>query len=1502
LLKGATSDNTPGSTPQKGHVKPADTVNDTAVVGEARDQSPPKKRARQAQHEADSRTSPAVNVQSSASTSANAPVSELETHSSATGPPPETTVTASSKKVARISAEEYVLKQKPKEIKRDSSSIAGKKNGKSKAMAAAEADFEVASASSADADGNVPMEEVSTTAAPASTPSNSFMATAPETTGIANKQATSTGIASNDDRSQTDPTPAIPASSKKATKGSKAKQLSESAAPILSNETVPVASSSISEAEPALASTSGDNLNSTQPSPPQTNDSTVEIASDPSASSTSSSSLPTTPQSTKKGKARSKKAETPKPAKLSMVQEILQRQRERLAAEAAAKTSPGQGSATGVTSGANKSTPSPREDPSNEENPDPAQTSGGDKSGSDIEMDEPAASPAPISPVAVQEDIVMDEEEEVNSQPPSQPEDKEASPAPETSAQVLVPETIQPDPEPVAEIDRIESASIADDSDVIAETVALEAASTESTTTPATAMALGSKKARSSKGGKSKVEVPCNICLRTPWHYQKDCPEVKAGAENLKYLLSARQDQHNSIVEDDGDSHFAQSVEAIQEWIERLEKIAGKVQGVPGVSKIGNAFRPRSPIGVMGAKDGSTYDLKERSFSKQPFMKETSQPKESVEVEVADISNVVSSPESINITLSNGQGESSQSGPSSLPSPAQGTSTTATATAVATPPESPAAVPDTFNFPPIHLKALQKSRRTGSTSGLSVSDAYIETEPSDDSSSDEDEDEDQASGHDENDAEDTKSGSDSESSSAISSDSDDSFESATSRVAMPANPSEAITFSLTRELSEREKKKARLSAAKMQPVSFDEASVIEEDDEEDNEDEDGGSPSLPPPARLPRNRADSDSSIGDYGDDASRRSSMSDTASPIRRQAPPVIASSSVAPKTPNTDSDAEVESVTSENGDEGIDVPMDDSDATPALADPIADDNDDTEDEPSAEADADPIADSMDSSATKSSRSFREIDGIAASSPEMDDAGSKAVQQGIADEEDDTSSVVEDGEAGSEVASLAPPPVPTQSLSQARRTRRQSSQAQSQASQIATEATAPSVPTSSRTRRQSSQAQSQASQTPAEVAAPTPNTIGVRRSSRNSVPPQDVSAPAPVTRLRSVSREVQEKTPPPPSRSTRSTSRSRVSMSPSVAPRSPATPRTRRVSATQQPINGQEDETPKQVMSFPPHPGIPQLTRKTATRQTRQTRSSQVNQLDSSLPIIKESDSSQSQPYSAAIDGQTQSTPVRRSTRASPSPLFMTQGSQIPATQFYNPLPETIPEEASSPPSSAQIPKPRRNAKASIGERGSSPIAEAEETGTESEQEEEGTTTPRAEIPPPPSQLPSTQSIKENGNGDTATDDVESLDADGDIEMNDNDDAESQVSDAEADDEEEEDDIPDIPLPTLRRTPASQPAPSGTQYTGLSSLPLDLLRSAKTYMFSSANKKGDPITPSGPMRNGTRSKAMGVESDDDSGESSDSSAGEVEPPSALKGRFVSGGVKKKAASQPMSW
>ena len=531
--------------------------------------------------------------------------------------------------------------------------------------------------------------------------------------------------------------------------------------------------------------------------------------------------------------------------------------------------------------------------------------------------------------------------------------------------------------------------------------------------------------------------------------------------------------------------------------------IAGKVNGVKK-----DGFKARSPVKVMGNKEGLRLDLNAVE-TKKGRRKSAALPESEAVNETTQVAETTAAPATTTTS----------------PTPLDSAQATESDPAAQSPPESrpesPMAVPDTYNFPPIHLRAMQKSRRPGSLSGLSVSDAIIETEPSDDSSSEDEADEND--GHDSDTSSVVSESTDSDTDTDSDSDSDGS-DSGSSRVVMPSDPSDAMKFSLTRDLSEREKKKARLSAAKMQPVTFDLESVVD-DGENDNLET---SPSPIKAASRSMARTGSDSSIGDFGDGDSRRSSIDSAATaPYRSQAPPVIASSAL-PRSPSIGSDLE-----------SIEDPPEPTpnDNTPTDEDEINEDTpsgvvpaEEAVEESEAEAEAEAP---VEISSGQRSRSFREMDGMAASSPDLDDsAGLEAVQQGI-DEEDDNVSVNANVNGDSQTASSNP--VATQSLSQARRTR------------------------------------SSASVVPDDNVI-VPASQPLRRSSRTSISatPQDLPR-----RLRSVSRDVVERTPPPPARSTRSRSQSQV-------PPSPSTPKARRASRTMVSDLEAEEETPKQVCPLP--------------------------------------------------------------------------------------------------------------------------------------------------------------------------------------------------------------------------------------------------------------------------------------------------------------------------------
>ena len=598
---------------------------------------------------------------------------------------------------------------------------------------------------------------------------------------------------------------------------------------------------------------------------------------------------------------------------------------------------------------------------------------------------------------------------------------------------------------------------------------------------------------------------------------------MKAGLENLRYLLVARQDQQSSVRDGEDGSIFAESVALIEVWIRRFTEIANKVEGVSEES----AFKPRSPFKVMGTKTGQTIDLnapaKPSGLVRGNRQQAATPPPAPVASTDSDV--IMASPEPVLDTSNNDQVMSEDTS-----SPANGASPVKDQTT----PSPPEPVPDSqiSSLPAIHLKAMlkmQKSRRTGSLSGLSVSDAFIETEPSDESSSDSDED----GGADEDD-EDTRSDAGSEvsssssmisSSSAVSSDSDNTTASATSRVPMPTNPSNAISYSLTRELSEREKKKARLSAAKMVPVAYDAQSLV---DDADGDVDESSEPPSPVKPRLTYARAGSESSIGDFGDDTSRRSSLDSTGQPpYMSQAPPIIASSSTQDVVPEPSQDG------MEPGNSEDRRSSRASSAVPANeSQPVKDIVQSTDERMSVDPTPTPETEATKTPRTVS-RNFRSLRDVAGSSPDIDDSpGAQAVRQGIAEDEGSIDIEMD----GSTIDSDRPLPVATQIIP---------------LSQIH------SAPTES----------SNGMKTPEEDRpGPIIPSSQPRRSSRTSVSASPAQSgrqsPGPDTprrRLRSASRDLNgsDSVPPPSARSTRSVSRSKTSMSPSTSTNTLNTPST---------------------------------------------------------------------------------------------------------------------------------------------------------------------------------------------------------------------------------------------------------------------------------------------------------------------------------------------------------
>lgn len=600
-------------------------------------------------------------------------------------------------------------------------------------------------------------------------------------------------------------------------------------------------------------------------------------------------------------------------------------------------------------------------------------------------------------------------------------------------------------------------------------TIEVDVAASASASAPNSTSTAKSGTMRYNKGGPSRgksASVPCIICLKVPDHLQKDCPDVKAGSATLRALLMARQEQQAALNPEDDGSTLVASIEAIEEWLERTDKIANKVEGVKK-----SEFRPRSPLKIMGSKTGESVDLnapapilltKEKPKGKKAVSPSPPPPTVSATAQ-GDIE--MASPESTNVDLDGPHIDSAQPSPSAPDTP-----------------ETPLSEQDAPYYPPIHLRAMQKARRPGSHSGLSVLDAIIETEPSDESSSDDD-DIDQGENGSEQEidgAETDEDGSSTplSSSSVISSDSDSdqSVASATSRVPLPTNPSLAMSFSLTRELSAREKKKARLSAAKMHPVAFDDVSASDNEEDEADIDE----PSPPPSPVRPRQsqiRAASESSIGDYDDGMSRESSIDSTIeTPYQSQAPPVIASSLPPPvqsPSPTPDADARRAASTQTS-------PRGSSTVSHTSATQMQPDHAGSRRSRSASSTQPASQSQTQTQSTRSTRSgrFQAIAEDAESNAGVDESpGAQAVLQGIAEEETSPLAFTQE---------LSLPngrePVATQTLSQS--TPRKGARTAQQNSPI-------DSPRAQRAASASSSAQSTASFRSAGSASPPPSTHG---------------------------------------------------------------------------------------------------------------------------------------------------------------------------------------------------------------------------------------------------------------------------------------------------------------------------------------------------------------------------------------------------------------------------
>ncbi|ORY33684.1 hypothetical protein BCR39DRAFT_263127 [Naematelia encephala] len=346
----------------------------------------------------------------------------------------------------------------------------------------------------------------------------------------------------------------------------------------------------------------------------------------------------------------------------------------------------------------------------------------------------------------------------------------------------------------------------------------------------------------------------CAICLASQTHLQKDCPVVKDGLESLQRVLAEREEEaeksQGSLAAD-----FAPSIEAIKNWIQRLTNLKKRV--ISGAqTQSGGSWT--SPVRLV--HDAATPSPELPS------------------VPTATVSPInLISPSSVeptnDLTEDAGKHESASNAldpPNSPPSD----------TSFHTPASAPTSTAGEQFLPQIHLRALQRPRKAGSLSGLSVSDARIETEDSasesesgsDSASVDNDEQlesEDDESSDEEN-ADSKSATSDTESLSEAASESGSESNESDDGRSVPSDPEQALQHFMSKPLSRKEQETARLSAIHL-PASTPLVEAVDpSSDSEESASDDAEPQALPAGSR---NRAESVSSIGDFGDAASQASS-----------------------------------------------------------------------------------------------------------------------------------------------------------------------------------------------------------------------------------------------------------------------------------------------------------------------------------------------------------------------------------------------------------------------------------------------------------------------------------------------------------------------------------------------------------------------------------------------------------------------------------------------------
>lgn len=821
------------------------------------------------------------------------------------------------------------------------------------------------------------------------------------------------------------------------------------------------------------------------------------------------------------------------------------------------------------------------------------------------------------------------------------------------------------------------------------------------------------------------------------------------------------------------------------------------------------------------------------------------------------------------------------SSPAAVPPPGPAIETESSASESSkspSPPPPKAPSPPVPTFPPIYHKAL--SRKAGSTSGLSVSDAVIETGSSASESS-EDEDGSLESG--------SGSGSESETESessvsekgrnAMSRSRSTSISSSTSSSSpsppppdlSKLDPQAALRHFLTAPLSQKQRRAARDSAAHMQAVDTHDVEVEEASEVESDEDKMNTS--------FSRNRMDDEESlVGEFEDDEKEEDELEDVEEP--RDEPPALSQVRQSDDEMQVDmeesqsmleqqeSELQPKSSGQEEKETGIDV-------TETEAVPM--DVDEQEQSP-LEITQSPSASSQLSFHEGSRQSFNDLAALASPSTQHHELpGDAAVREAIAEDE----ALVRDAmRQGDDVLlkqglpnGVQEPVVMQQLMSPPSSVADREDEIEpSPATQLVQrfedeEGPADATPIA-RSKAPVRRSTRQASRQPSVARDDIPSS----QASTSQLAPPPLSPPR--RRLRSASREPAPAPEPSRTRMTRSSSQQHI-VPPS--PQAPIRRSTRRTVSSQSNISQASSSQVEPSSPVQLHATLtPATLRRSSRRQTTPLRSSQVDELDPSSPPPATQQPVEKSPlfipetqlqYSQSQSSQSQSLNPQRFWGVygeEENPLFMSQGSQIPQTQAYNLYPNID--------SSSDVGETPRGPK--IGFEGSSPSNDKQGEGK------------RANLLSISSPILEEDEEEQNELADT-----EKHEQTSELGADEHDDKSVDASEVSSDDEESSLSISisrSQPIyPSLPRSSISfsQPvaAPQLSGFPTLSSLPREALRRMKsTFGFSTSQPENSKEKTSRHMN------GAGDESESEtSGDSSD------EEPASLRGRFAGTRARK---------